>query len=195
MQRIKLFLMLAAFVAGMIVLGKVYPTGKSPSSVKVIVYNVELMTGASDTHPQVVFSHAAGREMDLAKDIDPITALARIPAGTYKRIRMTVANGAKLSIADATGNSCGNGIFTDRVFPITKGMDPNAQTQIDFSTYDDDGGTWAGSRVTNFLQMPVTVSENRNAQVKFRFNTTYNLFCVNGTVEMRAPWSLLVDVF
>lgn len=193
MQKIKLFLMIAAFAAGVVFLGKVYLSGTSPSSVKVMVYKVELMTGASDTNPQVVFSNAAGRETDLTKDIDAITAQARIPVGTFKRIRMTVTNGVKLSIANAAGNPCGNGIFTDRVFPIAKGMNSNSQAQIDFATYDDDGGTWAGSRITHFLLKPVTVSENQNTRVKFRFNTTYNLFCLNGTVEMRAPWSVWAE--
>jgi len=193
MAKIKLFVLLAAFAAGGTFLAKVYLDAESPSSVKVTVYKVELMTGRLDTQPLVVFSNTAGKEIDLAKDIVAITAQVRIPAGTYKRIRMTVTNGAKLSIATVAGNPCGNGIFTDRVFPLAKGMDSNAQAQIDFATYDDDGGTWADSRITHFLLKPVTVSENQNAQVKFRFNTTYNLFCVNGTVEIRAPWSVWAE--
>ena len=113
-QKIWLFLLIAAVaVAGGVFLARVYLGATSPSSVKLMVYKVELMTGASDTNPQVVFSNATGLEIDLKKDIDALIGQAQMPAGTYKRIRMTVANGIKLSIANAADNPCGSGETTD----------------------------------------------------------------------------------
>lgn len=194
--KIKLFLLLSAFVAAVVFLSRVYMSATSPSSVKVMIYKIELMTDALDAKPKVVFSNAAGQEIDLTKDSGAVIGQAQIPAGTYKRIRMTVTNGIKLSIANAVDNPCGGAAFADRVTPIAGvGTNPNSQVQINFATYDDDGGTWASSRVTHFLLKPVTVSENYNTQMKFRVNTTYNLFCLKGTVEMRAPWSVQAETF
>jgi hypothetical protein len=192
-EKIRLFLLIAAAAVAGVFLAKVYLSATSPSSVKVMVYKVELMTGASDTNPQVIFSNATGQEIDLTKNIDAINWQAHIPVNTYKRIRMTVANGIKLSITKADDNPCGSTtIFTDRVFPIADGTNLNSQSQvqINFATYDDSGGTWAGSQITHFLLRPVTISENQTTQVKFRFNTADTLFCSSGAVEMRAPWSV-----
>lgn len=189
--KIKLFLLFSAVAVAVVILARVYMSATSPSSVKVTVHKIELMTGASDTNPQVVFSNATGQEIDLTKNIGAFIGQAQIPAGTYKRIRMTVANGIKLSIANAVDNPCGGAtIFTDRVFPIADGTNLNSQVQINFATHDDGGGTWRGSQITHLLLGHVTVSENQTTQVKFRFNTADTLFCSSGAVEMRAPWSV-----
>jgi hypothetical protein len=189
--KIKLFLLLAALAVAAVVLGKVYLNATSPSGVKVIVYKVELMTDASDENPQVVYSNPAGQEIDFTGD--SLTGQAQISAGTYKRIRMTVTNGLKLSIADAGDNPCGGAIFTDRIFPEAEGIDPNSQVQMIFAAHDDDGGTWTGSRITHFLLGPVTVIENKPIQVKFRFKTANTLFCSGGDVKMRSPWAVWAE--
>ncbi|MBU1181352.1 MAG: hypothetical protein KKF00_04155, partial [Proteobacteria bacterium] len=131
-EKIWLFLLIAAVAVAGIFLAKVYLSATSPSSVKVMVHKVELMTGASDTNPQVIFSNATGQEIDLTKDIGAVIGQAQIPVGAYKRIRMTVTNGIKLSIANAVDNPCGGTtIFTDRVFPIAGyGTNLNSQVQI-----------------------------------------------------------------
>lgn len=192
--KIKLFILLSAVAVAVVILARVYMSATSPSSVKVTVHKIELMTGASDTNPQVFFSNAAGLEIDLAKGIiDAVIGQAQIPAGTYKRIRMTVTNGIKLSIANADDNPCGGAAFTDRVIPIAgDGTDPNSQVQINFASDDDGGGTWRGSQITHLLLGHVTVSEKQTTQVKLRFNTADTLFCSSGAVEMRAPWSVSV---
>ncbi|MDP2278447.1 MAG: hypothetical protein Q8K51_09515, partial [Nitrospirota bacterium] len=84
--KIKLFLLLSAVAVAVVILARVYMSATSPSSVKVTAHNIELMTGASDTNPQVFFSNATGLEIDLAKGIDAVIGQAQIPAGTYKRI-------------------------------------------------------------------------------------------------------------
>ncbi|MDO9289770.1 MAG: DUF4382 domain-containing protein [Thermodesulfovibrionales bacterium] len=191
--KIKLFLLFSAVAVAVVILAKVYMSATSPSSVKLTVYKIELMTGASDTNPQVFFSNDTGLEIDLAKGIDAVIGQAQIPAGTYKRIRMTVTNGIKLSIAKAGDNPCGGAAFTDRVIPIAgDGTDPNSQVQINFAAYDDKGGTWRGSQITHLMLGHVTVNENQGTQVKLRFNTADTLFCSSGAVEMRAPWSVSV---
>lgn len=192
-DKIKLFILLSVIAVAVVILAKVYMSATSPSSVKVTVHKVELMTGASDTNPQVVFSSAAGKEIDLTKDMDAVIGQALIPAGVYKRIRMTVKNGYKMSIAKAEDNPCGGAaVFTDRVLPVVEGTDLNSQVQTCFAAYDDNGGTWKGQQITHLLLGHVTVGENLNTQVKFRFNTADTLFCSGGAVEMRAPWSVSV---
>ncbi|MDP2279669.1 MAG: DUF4382 domain-containing protein [Nitrospirota bacterium] len=191
--KIKLFILLSAVAVAVVILARVYMSATSPSSIKLTVHKIELMTGASDTNPQVFFSNDTGLEIDLAKGIDAVIGQAQIPAGTYKRIRMTVTNGIKLSIANAVDNPCGGAAFTDRVILIAgDGTNPNSQVQINFAAYDDSGGTWRGSQITHLLLGHVTVSENQTIQVKLRFNTADTLFCSSGTVEMRAPWSVSV---
>lgn len=189
--KIKFFLLVAAVVLAAVVLEKTYLTASSPSSVRLTVFKAELMTGASDANPQVFFSDASGLEIDLISD--SLIGQAQMPAGTYKRIRMTVANGIKQSIANAADNPCGSGTFTDRVFPVAGGTDPNSQVQINFATYDDNGGTWAGSRITHILLGPVTIGENRSIKAKFRFKTANTLFCSGGDVEMRSPWAVWTE--
>jgi len=191
--KIKLFLLIATIAVAVIFLARVYLNATSPSSLKVMVYKVELMTGASDTNPQVIFSNTAGQEIDLAKDINAVIWQAQIPAGTYKRIRMTVANGIKMSIASVGDNPCGGTIFTDRVFPIADGMNPNSLAQIYFATNDDHGGTWAGSKITHFLLGPVILSGNQTIKVKFSFITANTLFCSGGAVEIRSPWAVWAE--
>jgi hypothetical protein len=191
--KIKLFLLIAAIAVPVVILGRVYLFAASPSSVKVMVYKVELMTDASDTNPQVVFSNATGLEIDLTKDADALIGQAEMQAGTYKRIRMTVANGIKQSIENAADNPCGSGSFTDRVFPVAEGTDPNSQVKIYFAAHDDKGGTWKDSRITHFLLGPVTISESKPLQVRFRFKTADTLFCKGGAVEMRSPWAVWAE--
>ena len=193
-SKIKLFLLLAFLAVSAIILGKVYLFAASPSSVKVMVYKVALMTDASDINPQVIFSNTTGMEIDFAKDIGALIGQAEMPAGTYKRIRMTVANGIKQSIADAADNPCGSEAFTDRVFPVDEGKEPNSQVQIDFAAHDDNGGTWKGSRITHFLLGPVTVSDNRPIQMKLRFKTDNTLFCSGGAVKLRSPWAIWAEI-
>lgn len=192
--KIKLFLLIATVAVAAVILERQYLTAKSPSSVKAMVYKVELMTDATDTNPEAVFSDSAGREMDLANDI--IIGQAEMPAGTYKRIRMTAANGIKVSIGNADDDPCGGGaIFTDRVFTAAgPGTDPNSQVQISFATYDDNGGTWSGPRITHILLAPAKISENRNARMKFRFTTGNSLFCSGGAVKIRAPWAVWAEI-
>ena len=54
--KIKLFILLLVVGVAVGILAKVYMSATSPSSVKLTVYKLELMTGASDTNPQVFFS-------------------------------------------------------------------------------------------------------------------------------------------
>jgi hypothetical protein len=192
--KIKLFLLLAFLAVSAIILGKVYLFASSPSSVKVMVYKVELMTDASDTNPQVIFSNDTGHDIDLADEADALIGQAEMPAGTYKRIRMTVANGIKQSIADAADNPCGGEAFTDRVFPVAEGKETDSQVHIDFAAHDDNGGTWKGSRITHFLLGPVTVSENKSIEAKLRFKTANTLFCSGGAVKMRSPWAIWAEI-
>ncbi|MBI4823050.1 MAG: DUF4382 domain-containing protein [Nitrospirae bacterium] len=196
LSKIWLFVLIAAVaVAGVALLAKVYLSATSPSSVKLTVHKVEFMADASDTNPQVVFSNATGKEIDLTKDTDAVIEQAQIQAGTYKRIRMTVTNGIKLSIANAVDNPCGrkSGTFTDSVFSIADGTDLNWQVQINFATYDDRGGTWAGSRITHILLGPVAIRENQTEPLKFNFITANTLFCSGGAVKMRSPWAVWVN--
>jgi len=193
-DKIRLFLLIAAIAVPAIILGKIYLNATSPSSVKIMVYKVELMTSASDTNPQVLFSNDAGQEIDLVKDTDAIIWQSQISAGTYKRIKMTVKNGIKMSIANQGDNPCGGATtFTDRVFPIADENDLNSQVQISFATHDDKGGTWAGKRITHILLGPVAISENRTPQVKFKFATANTLFCSSGNVEIRSPWAVWAE--
>jgi hypothetical protein len=186
----KLLIFLAAVAIAGIFLGNVYMSATSPSSVKVMVHKVELMTEAADTDPQVVFLSSTGQEIDFTKDVDAVAGQAQIPAGTYKRVRMTVTNGIKLSIADTADNPCGGAVFTDRVFPIIEGTDLGSKVQINFATYDDNGGTWSGPQIVHLLLRPITINENRTTQVKFKFNTDDTLFCADDIVQRRAPWSV-----
>lgn len=190
MAKIKLFLLLAAFAAGGTFLAKVYLDAKSPSSVKVTVYKVEFMADRLDAQPLVVFSNSAGKEIDLAKETDDFIGQARPAAGVYKRIRLTVKNGFKMSIANAESNPCGGALFTDRVFPLVEGADLNSRVPVYFASDDDGGGAWVGSQITNLLIRPVTVSENRTTTVKFMFDVADTLFCPGGEVQRRAPWSV-----
>lgn len=190
MSKIKLFVLLAVFVAGGTFLAKVYLDAKSPSSVKVTVYKVEFMTGRSDAQPLVVFSDAAGREVDLANETGDFFGQAPVAAGVYKRIRLTVKNGFKMSIADAESNPCGGPQFTDRVFPIVEGADLDSQVPVYFASDDDGGGAWVGSQVTNLMIRPLTVSQNLTTPVKLVFVVADTLFCPGGEVQRRAPWSV-----
>jgi len=187
--KIKLLLLVAALAIAAIVLEKTYLTAKSPSGVKVMVYKMELMTSASDTNPQTVFSNSAGSEIDLTNDV--MIGQAEIQTGAYKRIRITAANGIKVSIGSADDDPCGTGaIFTDRVLTVAgSGTDPNARVQIGFATYDDGGGTWTGPQVTHILLGPTAIREKRNARIEFRFTTGNSLFCIKDAVEIRAPWA------
>ncbi|HWR72569.1 MAG TPA: DUF4382 domain-containing protein [Nitrospirota bacterium] len=191
MAKIKLFVLLAAFAVAGAFLAKVYLDAESPSSVKVTVYKVEFMTDRSDAQPQVVFSNAAGKDIDLITETGGFIGQARLTAGVYKRIRLTVKNGIKMSIANADSNPCaGAEQFTDRVFPLTEGTDLNSQVPIYFAADVDGGGAWMGSQITNLLIKPLTISQNRTTAVKLRFVVADTLFCPDGKVERRAPWSV-----
>ena len=187
--KIKLFLLIAVIVVAAVILERTYLTARSPSSVKVMIYKLELMTGASDTNPRTVFSDPAGREIDLTNDI--IIGQAEMHPGTYKRIRLTAANGIKVSIGKADDDPCGGGsIFTDRVLTVAgSGTDPNPRVQVSFATYDDGGGTWTDQKVTHILLGPAAIGDNRNTRMEFRFSTGNSLFCIKDAVEMRAPWA------
>lgn len=186
--KVKLVLLIAVLIVAAGVLGRAYWSAGSPSSVKVTVYRVELMTGASDANPQVVFSNAVGLEIDLADPVGAVIGQAQIKAGAYNRVRMTVANGVKMSIANADDNPCGDDAFADRVIPVFAGTDPNAQVPLYFATHEDGGGTWSGPQMTHYLLGPVTVSENRIFSRKFSFATANTLFCSGGSVQSRTPW-------
>ncbi len=190
MSNIKLFVILAAVAVGGIFMGKIYLNAKSPSSVKVTVYKAEFMTGRLDAHPLVVFSDAGGKEIDLAKETGEFVGQAPVTAGVYTRIRLTVKNGFKMSIANAGSNPCGGSVFTDRVFPLAEGTDLNSQVPVYFATDLDGGGAWVGSQITNLMIRPLTVSQNRTTPLKFVFVIADTLFCPGGEVERRAPWSV-----
>lgn len=190
MARIKLFLLLSAFVIGGAYLARVYVHAKSPSSVKIKVYKVEFMTNRSDAQPLVVFSNAAGKDMDLANDTGEFIAPVRNAAVVYNRIRLTVKNGIKMSIANAEDNPCGGALFTNRAFSITEGTDPNSQVPVYFASAEDGGGAWVGSQITNLLVKPLTVSQERTTEVKLKFIVSDTLFCPGGEVARRAPWSV-----
>lgn len=190
---IKLFAMLAAFVLVGGYLARVYVDAKSPSSVNVTVYKVEFMADRSDARPLVVFSDAAGKDIDLVSETGDFIGQARMASGVYKRIRLTVKNGMRMSIADAENNPCGGAIFTDQVFPLDEGKDPDSQVQVYFAADVDGGGAWAGSQITNLLIKPLTVSQNQAAGMKLRFVVSDTLFCVGGNVERRAPWSVWTE--
>jgi hypothetical protein len=196
-NKIKLLVLIAAIAAvGFFLLTKarVYFGAKSPSSVKLMLYRVELMTAASDRNPQVIFSNASGQEIDLTKGVDVYIGQAPILAGNYKRIRMTALNGIRLSIAKADDNPCGGDtVFTDHLFPVAEGRDLNSQVQIDFATHNDGGGSWRGRQITHFLLGPVTISENQPAQLRLRFNAANTLFCVNGAIEIRSPLAVWAE--
>ena len=187
--KIKLFLLIAAIAVAALILERTYLTAKSPSSVKLTIYKLELMTGATDTNAQTVYSYPAGREIDLTNDI--IIGQAETRPGTYKRIRLTAANGFKVSIRNAADDPCGNGsIFTGRVLTAAgSGTDPNSQVQVNFATYDDGGGTWEDQRVTHILLGPAVIGENRKTPMEFRFTTGNSLFCIKEAVAVRAPWA------
>lgn len=188
-SKIKLFLLIAAIIVTAIILERTYLTSKNPSSVKVKIYKMELMTGVSDTNPQTVFSDPAGREIDLNKDV--IIAQSEVPPGTYKRMRLAMASGVKVSIGKAADDPCGGGsIFTDRLLTVAGyGTDPNLRVQVGFATYDDGGGKWVDKKVTNLLLEPAEIGENRNRPVKFKFSTLNSMYCIEDKVEMRAPWA------
>lgn len=188
-SKIKLFLLIAAIIVTAIILERTYLTSKNPSSVKVKIYKMELMTGASDTNPQTVFSDPAGREIDLNKDV--IVAQNEVPPGTYKRMRLAMASGVKVSIGKAADDPCGGGsIFTDRLLTIAGyGTDPNLRVQVGFATYDDGGGKWVDKKVTNLLMEPAAIGENRSRPIEFKFSTLNSLYCIEDKVEMRAPWA------
>lgn len=188
--KMKLFFFLAVFVVAGGYLARVYVDAKSPSSVKVTVFKVELMADRSDAKPAVLFSDAAGREMDLASEAGDFMARQGAAAGVYNRIRLTVKNGIKMSIAVAEDDPCGKGLFTDKVFLIDEGTDPNAQVPVYFASPEDGGGAWKGSQITNLLIKPVTVSGDRTAPVTLRFVVADTLFCPGGEVARRAPWSV-----
>lgn len=190
MAKIKFVVLLAVFAIGGAFLAKVYLDAKSPSAVKVTIYKMELMANRSDAKPLVVFSDPAGREVDLAKETDDFIGQVRVTAGVYKRMRLTVKNGYKMSIANAESNPCGGGLFADRVFPVVEGTDLNSQAPVYFATDDDGGGAWVGQQVTNLMIRPFTASENRTMPLKFMFVVADTLFCLGGEVQRRAPWSV-----
>lgn len=190
MAKIKLFILLAAFVIGGGYLARVYVHAKSPSSVKITVYKVEFMTDRSDAQPLVVFSNTAGRDMDLATETGEFIAQVRNAGEVYNRIRLTVKNGIKMSIANVEDNPCGGALFADRVFAVVEGTDLNAQVPVYFASAEDGGGAWVGSQITNLLIKPLTVSKNRTTAVKLKFIVDDTLFCPGGEVARRAPWSV-----
>lgn len=188
-NKIKLILLIAVIVAAAVILERTYLTAKNPSSVKLTIYKLELMTGASDTNPQVVFSDPAGREIDLTNDV--IIGQAEMRPGTYKRIRLTATNGIKVSVRNADDDPCGKGSkFTDRIVTAAgSGTDPNSRVQVGFATHDDGGGTWTGQQVTHILLGPAAIGDNRNTRMEFRFTTGNSLFCIKDAVDVRAPWA------
>lgn len=190
MAKIKFLMLIAVFVIGGGYLARVYVHAKSPSSVKLTVYKVEFMTDRSDAQPLVVFSSTAGRDMDLASEAGEFIAQVRNAAGVYNRIRLTVKNGIKMSVANAEDNPCGGALFTDRAFSIAEGTDPDSRVPVYFASAEDGGGAWVGSQITNLLVKPLTVSQDRTTDIKLKFIVSDTLFCPGGEVARRAPWSV-----
>ena len=190
MAKIKLVVLLAAFALAAGFLAKVYWDAKSPSSVKVTVYKVEFMADRADAKPLVVFSSAAGKEIDLVTETGNFIGEVRIPAGVYKRIRLTVKNGFTMSIESAEDNPCGGAAFTDRVFSLADGTELNSQVPVYFAADIDGGGAWVGSQITNLMIRPLTVKQDRTTTVKLAFVVADTLFCPGGEVQRRAPWSV-----
>ena len=187
---IKIILMLLAFVVVAGYLARVYVDAKSPSSVRVTVYKVEFMTDKKDAQPLVVFSSAAGKEIDLVSEPGDFIAPGGASAGVYNRIRLTVKNGITMSVANAENNPCGGAPFTDQVSLLVEGADPNSQAPIYFASAEDGGGTWQGSQIVNLLVKPLTINRDRTTEVKLRFIADETLFCLSGEVARRAPWSV-----
>ena len=186
----KLILLIAVIAIVALILERTYLTAKHPSSVKLMIYKVELMTNASDTNPQTVFSDPAGREMDLTNNILVGEAIMR--PGIYKRLRLTAANGFKVSIGKAGDDPCGgDSIFTDRMLTAAgPGSDPNSRIQVSFATHDDGGATWTDQQVTHILLGSLEVAANQNARrMELKFTTGNSLFCIKNTVDVRAPWA------
>jgi hypothetical protein len=187
--KIKLAALIGVIVIAALILERTYLTAKSPSSVKLMIYKIELMTDAADTSPQIVFSDPKGREIDLTNDI--IIGQAEMRPGTYKRIRLTAANGIKVSVGNADDDPCGKGSkFTDRIVTAAgSGTDPNLRVQVGFATHDDGGGTWEDQKVTHILLGPAVIGENRKTPMEVRFTTGNSLFCIKEAVDVRAPWA------
>jgi len=187
--KIKLVLLIAVIAIATLILERTYLTAKNPSSVKLMIYKVELMTNALDPNPQTVFSDPAGREMDLTNNI--IIGEAVMRPGTYKRLRLTAANGFKVSIEKAGDDPCGgDSIYTDRFLTAAgSGSAPNSRIQVSFATHDDGGGTWTDQRVTHILLGPFEIGANQNTRMELRFTTGNSLFCIKNTVDVRAPWA------
>lgn len=188
-EKTKLILLIAVIALVALILERTYLTAKNPSSVKLMIYKVELMTSASDTNPQTVFSDPAGREMDLTNNI--LVGEAVMRPGTYKRLRLTAANGFKVSIEKAGDDPCGtDSVFTDRIFTAAgSGSDPNSRNQVSFATYDDSGGTWTNQQVTHLLLGPLEIGANQNTRMELKFTTGHSLFCIKNSADVRAPWA------
>lgn len=191
---IKITLMLLAFIVVAGYLARVYVDAKSPSSVKVTVYKVEFMTDKKDAKPLVVYTSAAGKEIDLVSEPGDFIAPGGGAASDYNRIRLTVKNGIKMSVANAENNPCGGAPFTDRASLLVEGADPNSQAPIYFASAEDGGGTWQGSQIVNLLVKPLTINRDRKTAVKLRFIADETLFCLSGDVARRAPWSVWPEI-
>jgi len=184
-RNIWIALLIAAIAAGGTFVAVNHLMADDPTSVKVTLYQTDLLADASAS-PQTVFTDAAGEVVDIVGN-PGVFGEGTVPQGTYNRMKLTVKN----KILYSGLNPCGGLDLTDKDMLIDDTKDPGAQVVLYFATSSDGGGSgWTanGTEASPFLmQNPIEVSANQTTRVELRFNTAGILNCITGSAKLSAP--------
>jgi len=163
-----------------------------PSSVKVTVYKSEFFANKLAA-PVVVSNTPLGVEVDLVNNPGEAFGSGSVPAGSYKRIKLSVKN----QILFSDSNNCpSSGDLVDAPMIIDSGASNTATVDLYFATPDDGGqSSWTanGSADSPFMmQNAIEVVAGATTEVDLRFQTAGKIYCDAGDVARLLPPDIAV---
>ena len=166
------------------------PRAESPSSIKISLLKTELLSDKNGT-PVLVIEDPKGIEADLVNvnvnNPNSVFGEGEVPAGEYKRIKLTLKN----KIIYSGPNPCGGEPVQDNEILIDSNKGEDEAIELYFATADDGGGTgwYANGTQENpfFIQNPIKVESDQSTVVKLIFNTANTLQCIGGSPVLIPP--------
>ncbi len=168
------------------------PKAESPISIKITLLKTELLADKT-AEPLVVIEDANGIEADLVNNPNSVFGEGEVPAGEYKRIKLTLKN----RIIYSGPNPCGGNAIQDEKVLIDSQKSEDEAVELYFATADDGGDTgWVANGTADhplFIQNPINVEADLSTVVKLIFNTANTLQCIGNSPVLIPPTISIVN--